>query len=121
MKVKISIDQASKSGFFSGTTHSYKLNVQFSLNEREKKIFNDHPLFQKMQVMFYYIGKEKKYGENITAKDIYEGKVSTIEVYSVNEIIETRNKIDESAKNFVSYINILSDILGGAELSYGEN
>ena len=37
MKVTLSTDQAQKTGFFSGTTNSYKMNVQFKLNEKEKK------------------------------------------------------------------------------------
>jgi hypothetical protein len=120
MKLKISIDQQAKSGFLSGTTHTYKLNVQFQLNEKEKKVFNDHPLIQKMNLMTYAIGKDKKYSDNISAKDAYEGKIKSIEAFSVNEIIEYRNTIVSSAENFVGYFNILSDILGGAELTFGE-
>jgi hypothetical protein len=125
MKVKLSIDQASKSGFFSGTSHSYTLNVQFTPNEKEKKIFNDHPLFQTMLFMRYTAGKnDKKYREGasieITAKDIYEAKPILIEATSVNEIVKYRNEINDAAETFVNYINILTDILGGRELSYGE-
>ena len=61
MKVTLSIDQAQKSGFFSGTTNSYKMNVQFKLNEKEKKIFNDHPLFQEMFFMSYLAGEKERF------------------------------------------------------------
>lgn len=120
MKVTLSIDQAQKSGFFSGTTNSYKMNVQFKLNEKEKKIFNDHPLFQEMIFMEYYTGKKKDYAMWISAKDIYTSKPISIDATSVNELIDFRNEIDTAAKTFVNYINILTDILGGAEIAYGE-
>lgn len=120
MKVILSIDQAQKSGFFSGTTNSYKMNVQFKLNEKEKKIFNDHPLFQEMYFMSYLAGKKKDLQMHITAKDIYTSKPISIDASSVNELVDYRNEINAAAENFVSYIKILTDILGGAEVSYGE-
>lgn len=120
MKVKISIDQQSKSGFFSGTTHSYKLNLQFQLNEKEKKIFNDHPLFQDMIFMRYMAGKKKDIPMTITAKDIYTSRAISIDASGVNELIEFRNEVNSAAESFVGYMNILSDILGGRELTYGE-
>jgi hypothetical protein len=120
MKVKISIDQQTKSGFLSGTSHSYKLNVQFQLNEKEKKIFNDHPLFQNMIFMQYAAGKKKDIPMSITAKDIYTSRPISIEATSVNEVIDFRNEIDARAESFVTYLDILTDILGGREISYGE-
>lgn len=120
MKVKISIDQQSKSGFLSGTSHIYKLNVQFQLNEKEKKIFNDHPLFQDMIFMHYAAGKKKDIPMRITAKDIYTARPISIEATSVNEVIDFRNEINTAAENFANYINILTDILGGKEVTYGE-
>jgi len=120
MKVKISIEQQAKSGFLSGTSHSYKLNVQFQLNEKEKKIFNDHPLFQDMVMMNYAAGKKKDIPMRITAKDIYTGRPISIEATSVNEVIDFRNELDASAANFANYLNILDDILGGKEVTYGE-
>ena len=120
MKLTLSIDQAQKSGFFSGTTNSYKMNVQFKLNENEKKIFNDHPLFQDMTFMQYYAGKKKDIPMRISAKDIYTAKSISIDATSVNELIDFRNEINSAAEAFVNYIKILTDILGGAEVSYGE-
>ncbi len=120
MKVTLSIDQAQKSGFLSGTKHSYKLNVQFQLNEKEKKIFNDHPLFQDMYFMSYLAGKKKDIEMHITAKNIYSGETISIDAAGVNELIDYRNEIDSAAENFVGYIKVLSDIVGGVEMSYGE-
>lgn len=120
MKVKLSIDQQTRSGFLSGTSHSYKMNVQFQLNEKEKKIFNDHPLFQKMIFMRYAAGRKKDIPMEITAKQIYESAPISIEATSVNELIDYRNEVDSSATNFVNYLDILTDILGGREISYGE-
>lgn len=122
MKVTISIDQQAKSSMFGlgSTKHSYKLNVQFKLNEKEKKIFNEHPLFQDMIFMQYAIGKKKDIPVNITAKDIYEGRAISINTATVNDLIEFRNDFNEAAKSFVSYVDMLSDILGGRELTYGE-
>lgn len=122
MKVTISIDQQAKSSMFGlgSTKHSYKLNVQFKLNEKEKKIFNEHPLFQDMIFMQYAIGKKKDIPVNITAKDIYDGRAISINTATVNDLIEFRNEFNEAAKSFVSYVDMLSDILGGRELTYGE-
>lgn len=121
MKVKLSIDQASKSGFLGGTTHSYKLNVQFIPNEKEKKIFNDHPLFQSIVFMEYAAGKKKDIPMTIKAKDIYEGKTIPIEANSVSELVEFHNAIDIASSEFVRHIDILSNIVGGKELIYEEN
>ncbi len=122
MKVTISIDQQAKSTMFGlgATKHSYKLNISFKLAEKEKKIFNDHPLLQDMRFMDYMQGKRKDIPLSITAKDIYIGRPISMEANSINEMIEFRNEVDSAAKTFVEYIDILSDILGGKEMSYGE-
>jgi len=122
MKVTISIDQQAKSSMFGlgSTKHSYKLNVEFKLNEKEKKIFNEHPLFQEMIVMEYAIGKKKDIPVFIKAKDLYAGTPIVVNTATVNDLIEFRDEFDKAAKNFVSYVDILSEILGGKELSYGE-
>ena len=122
MKVTISIDQQAKSSMFGlgSTKHSYKLNVVFKLNEKEKKIFNEHPLFQDMIFMQYAIGKKKDIPVNITAKDIYEGRAISINTGTVNDLIEFRNDFNDAAKSFVGYVDMLSDILVGRELTYGE-
>lgn len=120
MKVTISIDQQSKSGFLSGTTHSYKMNVQFKLNDNERKVFNDHPLFQDMVVLKYLVGKKKDYEAVVTAKQVYESKPITIEAFGINDIIDYRNEINSAAEKFVNYLNILTDILGAKEVTYGE-
>lgn len=122
MKVTISIDQQAKSSMFGlgSTKHSYKLNVQFKLNEKEKKIFNEHPLFQDMIVMEYAVGKKKDIPVFIKAKDLYAGTPIVVNTATVNDLIEFRDEFDKAAQSFVSYVDILSDILGGKELSYGE-
>ncbi len=120
MKVKISIDQQTKSGFLGGTSHSYKMNVQFQLNEKEKKVFNDHPLFQDMIVIQYAPHVKKDIPFVAKVKDIYEGRPITIERTNVNEIIEFHNEIKAASEALVKYIEILSDILGGREFSFGE-
>lgn len=122
MKVTISIDQQAKSTMFGlgATKHSYKLNVSFKLSEKEKKIFNDHPLLQEMRFMDYMQGKKRDIPLSITAKDIYTGRPISMDAQSVNEMIDFRNEVDAAAKSFVTYIDVLSDILGGRELSYGE-
>lgn len=120
MKLKLSIDQAQKTGFFSGTTNSYKINVQFKLNEKEKKIFNDHPLFQDLVFINTMVGKKKDINLFVTAKDIYAAKQISVDVFSINELINFRNEINLAAENFVKYIDILSGILGGVEVDYGE-
>lgn len=120
MKLKLSIDQAQKTGFFSGTTNSYKINVQFKLNEKEKKIFNDHPLFQDLVFINTLVGKKKDITLYVTAKDIYTAKQISVDVFSINELINFRNEINSAAENFVKYIDILSGILGGVEVDYGE-
>jgi len=126
MKVTISIDQQSKSSMFGlgGKKHSYKLNFQFKLGEKEKKIFNEHPLFQEMTFMQYTIPvgmfRQNEEVVDITAKDIYSGTPVQIETRSVNEIIDLREQIDTAARSFIQAIDILSDIVGEKELSYGE-
>ncbi len=122
MKVTISIDQQAKSTMFGlgATKHSYKLNVSFKLAEKEKKIFNDHPLLQEMRFMDYMQGKRRDIPLSITAKDIYTGRPISMEANSVNEMVEFRNEVNSAAEKFVSYVDILSDILGGKEMSYGE-
>jgi len=120
MKVKISINQDTKKGFFSGTTHSYKVNANFTLNEKEMKIFNDHPLFQDMIFM------SKRYGEkdyqviNYTAKDIFEGRPFEVTANGVNEVVSWRDEIASSAENFVGYINTLEGLIAERELTFGE-
>lgn len=122
MKVTISIDQQAKSTMFGlgATKHSYKLNVTFKLAEKEKKIFNDHPLLQEMRFMDYMQGKRRDIPLSITAKDIYTGRAISIEANSINEMIEFRNEVHAAAETFVSYVDILSDILGGKEMVFGE-
>ena len=121
MKVTISIDQQAKSTMFGlgATKHSYKLNVSFQLAEKEKKIFNDHPLLQEMRFMDYMQGKRRDIPLSITAKDIYSGRPVSMEANSVNEMIEFRNEVHSAAEKFVGYVDVLSDILGGKEMSFG--
>lgn len=116
----MSIDQQSKSGFLSGTTHSYNLNVQFKLNEKEKKVFNEHPLFQDMIFMSYLAGKKKDLELHITGKHIYEAKPITIEASGVNEVIDYRNEVVKAGEIFANYVGILSDLIGAKEMTFGE-
>lgn len=102
------------------TKHSYKLNVTFKLAEKEKKILNDHPLLQRMRFMDYMQGKRRDIPLSITAKDIYTSRAISIEANSINEMIEFRNEVHAAAETFVSYVDILSDILGGKEMVFGE-
>lgn len=122
MKVTISIDQQAKATMFGlgATKHSYKLNVSFKLAEKEKKIFNDHPLLQDMRFMDYMQGKRRDIPLSITAKDIYTGRAISMEANSVNEMIEFRNEVHAAAEKFVNYVDVLADILGGKEMSFGE-
>lgn len=120
MKLKISIDQQSKTGFLSGTQHRYKVITKFQLNEKEKKIFNDHPLFQDMIFISRRYGPKEYEVNNFLAKDIYEGKVLEIATKSVNEVFELREEMMKAAETFVGYIQALTGLVTEAELSYGE-
>lgn len=87
---------------------------------KKKKIFNDHQLFQEMIFMHYAAGKKKDIPMRVTAKDIYTGRSISIDATSVNEVIDFQSEIDNAADKLVNYVDILSDILGGKEITYGE-
>ena len=135
MKVKFSIKKEKetiKTGTFSKKDiDKYELTTTFSPSEKEKKIFNEHPLFQDMVFMeyneldkfatgFLNLGKELTVDKTkvIFVKDIYNSPSYKFRAYSVNRIYELRGFVLEAGKNFANVIKFLEELEGTNEIEF---
>jgi hypothetical protein len=134
MKVKFEIQRGQetfKDGMFSSKqVEMYKLTSTFTPSELEKKIFNDHPLFQDMLFMEYsevdkfttgLIFKETHgvdLQKKISIKSIYTSPTYTFKAYSIQRILELRGLVLEAGENFASNIKMLSELEGAVEIEF---
>lgn len=129
MKVSFSIEKGQEiegGGLLSKGTvvHKYVMRATFVPTELEKKVFNDHPLFQSMVFMRYsevdkwstgLIFQDKHQADVqkvIQIKDIYSTATYQFRAYSVNRILELRQLVKEAVVNFMQAVDILEKLEG---------
>jgi len=135
MKVKFSIQkekESIKTGMFSKEElDKYELTATFTPSEKEKKIYNEHPLFQDMVFMQYNeldkfatgmlgLGKEETVDRSkiIRVKDIYSSPSYKFRAYSVNRIYELRGFVLEAGKDFANVVKFLEELEGANEIEF---
>lgn len=139
MKVQFSIQkgrETEKTGMFSTKeVDKYELIATFTPSEKEKKIYNDHPLFKDMIFMEYNevdkfhasflgavtgVGKETVVDNTkwILVKNIYDSPSYKFRAYSVGRICELRNLVLEAGKTFADNVKILEELEGENEVEF---
>ena len=135
MKVKFSIQkekESIKTGTFSKKeVDKYELTATFTPSEKEKKIYNEHPLFQDMVFMEYneldkfatgFLGMGKEEAVDTTkaiyVKDIYNSPSYKFRAYSVHRIYELRGFVLEAGKEFANVVKFLEELEGTNEIEF---
>lgn len=135
MKVRFSVSkdtESIKTGTFSKKdVDMYELTATFAPSEKEKKIFNEHPLFQEMVFMefneldkfatgFLNLGKEQTVDRTkvIYVRDIYNSPSYKFRAYSVNRIYELRGNVLSSGKDFANIVKFLEELEGNNEIEF---
>jgi len=139
MKVKFSIQkgkETEKTGMFSSKeVDKYELTATFTPSEKEKKIYNDHPLFKDMVFMEYNeldkfhasllgavtgIGKETVVDNTklIFVKDIYDSPAYKFKAFSVGRICQLRGLVLEAGETFAGNVKILEELEGEVEIEF---
>lgn len=135
MKVKFSIQkekESIKTGMFSSNdVDKYELTATFTPSEKEKKIYNEHPLFQDMVFMEFNeldkfatgmlgLGKEQTVdiSKAIYVKNIYSSPSYKFRAYSVNRIYELRGLVLKAGENFADIVKFLEELEGTSEIEF---
>jgi len=139
MKVKFTIQKGKeklKTGMLSSKEiDNYELNATFTPSEKEKKIFNDHPLFKEMIFMEYNeidkfhasilgsitgIGKQETVDrtKQISVGSIYSSPTYAFRAHSVARIVELRGLVIEAGESFANIVKVLEGLEGTDEIEF---